>query len=126
MTPTIAHLVFSPNPTPERLQMMRNMLACQFESARAMTDQAPFGANMMLGLAIDGMLRYHYWHTTRAVPRDTDFLAALDRLDHDLGQLARQFQTATDLSVRWSLAGQIAAVTLQPGEWVDSPLALAG
>ena len=101
------------DPTPESLTLMRNMLACQLESARSVAAAAPFGADMILGLAVRGMLQVHFWQARHTLPHEAEFLTALTALDHHLGHLAQRFEAETDLGVRWSLAEQIADHTIQ-------------
>jgi hypothetical protein len=126
-THTIDNLVFSPNPTLERLQMMRHILACQLDTAQMMAPHVPFGADMILELAIDGMLQYYFWQANHHCPCDAELLTALDGLDCDLSQLARRFYAEADFGARWSLAEQIAQATIESCECIeDDTLALAG
>lgn len=106
-------LVLPPNATPERLRMMRHMIACQLESARAMMARAPFGADMLLRLTVHGMLQYKFWSTNQYLPDDARLLAELDELDHDLCALARRFAAEVDPAERWHLAEEIADRTIQ-------------
>jgi hypothetical protein len=112
-------LVLPPNATPERLRMMRHMIACQLESARAMRARAPFGADMLLRLTVHGMLQFKFWSTNQYLPDNARLLAELDELDHDLCVLAQRFAEEADPAERWFLAEEIADRTIQMPECVE-------
>jgi hypothetical protein len=122
-TDIVAHitgtLVLPPNATPERLKMMRHMIACQLESAQAMMARAPYGADMLLRLTVHGMLQYRFWSTNQYLPDDARLLAELDEQDHELSALARRFAAEDDPTERWYLAEEIADRTIQTCGCVD-------
>lgn len=110
----------STNPSPDRLRFMRSLLGYQFDSAVTMLNQAPFGARVLLTLAVQSMLQYRAWELCRCWPDDDEILAVLEQLDPLAYGLAQRFYSETDETVCAQLADEIAAHTI--GARAETPV----
>ncbi len=102
----------SANPSPDRLRFMRSLLGYQFDSAVTMLNQAPFGARVLLTLAVQSMLQYRAWELCRCWPDDDEILAVLEQLDPVVYELAQRFYAESDETICAQLADQIATYTI--------------
>ncbi|MBN2499190.1 MAG: hypothetical protein JXB38_00405 [Anaerolineales bacterium] len=113
-----------PNPKPQDLIAKRYAAADAYENAQDIQGTDPAGALMMLNLAVHQMLQYVFWEHNRYLPRDKDLLAELEPLDDELAALARKYFTVADTAQCFTLAEQIADLTIGVCgffEW-ESPL----
>lgn len=103
----------SPAPSPERLRLTRRALAYQFDSAVTMLHSAPFGARLLINLAVQGMLHYRAWELCRCWPAEDDVLPLLAQADSALHALALRYYHEADPTARAQLADTIAARTIR-------------
>jgi hypothetical protein len=117
-------LAQSPNPKPLDLIAKRYAAADTYENAQDIRETDPAGALMMLNLAVHHMLQYVFWENNCYLPRDKDLLAELEPLDTELAELARDYFLVPEVEKRFTLAEQIADLTIGVRgffEW-ESPL----
>ena len=113
-----------PNPQAKSLIAERYAAADAYENALDIREENPAGAIMMLNLAVHKMLQYVFWENNCYLPRDKDLLDELESLDAGLAELAQQYFVAADTDERFTLAEQIADLTIGVHgffEW-ESPL----
>jgi len=117
-------LATPPNLNETQLTLRRYLAADALENAQDVVDRDPANADLFLHETVRAMLEYVFLAANRPLPRFKRFLAALDKFDPDLGDLARQYYSAADTATRLALATQIATRTIgETGffEW-ESPI----
>ncbi len=105
-------LSLRPDPSPERLLMMRYAIALCYEDACDLLASKPETAIMLLDLAVYEMLRYRFWQENRYLPRDKDLFEELAALDPELSAMGRAFYTAATLEEKAQLAQRLADACL--------------
>ncbi|MBZ0303331.1 MAG: hypothetical protein K8J31_26550, partial [Anaerolineae bacterium] len=90
----------------------RYIAALLYEDAVDIADSRPENASLILGVAVDAMLRYAFIAAGRTLPRHKEMLRTLEDLDPALAALAYAYFRATTTPERIDLAGQIADLTL--------------
>ena len=117
-------LALPPTPKPQDQIAKRYAAADAYENAQDIQKTDPAGALMMLNLAVHQMLQYVFWEHKRYLPRDKDLLAELEALDTELAGLAQRYFITPEVEIRFTLAEQIADLTIGVRgffEW-ESPL----
>lgn len=90
----------------------RYFAASVFEDALDVGVHDPSTESLLLGDAVERMLRFAFTRAGRWLPRRKEMLAALDEFDPRLGPLAREFYRTGDPGRRLELARAIAGRTI--------------
>jgi hypothetical protein len=110
--------------TATEVTSQRYLAADAFDNARDIQDTDSAAAIRILNSVVDNMLDYAFLVRGRTLPRVKTYLKELDRLDADLGEVARQYYVAHDVAERFFLADEIARRTIGESsffEWESPP-----
>lgn len=98
--------------TETQLTAVRYFAADAFDNAQDVRDSDPAAALRILNSAVDDMLDYAFLARGKTLPRAKAYVAELREVDTALAQLAHRYYLAHDVAENFSLAEQIAALTV--------------
>lgn len=113
-----------PNTSKAQLLFLRYGTATIYEDAADIAARSPENASLLLGVALNDMLRYAFLSANRPVPRHKEMLKSLEGLDPELARLTYAYFRSETLPERLELAGQIADRTIGARgffEWETPP-----